>query len=202
MKKLLLTLLFLLSVVIGNAQTPYAIWTEENSTMTFLVSTDKYEPGDTYNGQIITNVWYGSLNNSGSLVQVSVSTVTDKLTKVVFAKNFAQAEFTSTAYWFLNCKKLSSIEGLKYLNTTKVTDMHGMFYNCSNLMSLDLSGWDTSNVTNMCTLFFCCSSLTSVDVSGWDTSNVTGMTSMFIRCTSLTSLDVSGWDTSNVTDMH
>ena len=83
-----------------------------------------------------------------------------------------------------------------------VTDMSRMFFRCSSLTSLNLSGWDTSGATNMNHMFFGCSSLTSLDLSGWDTSRVKNMSDMFYRCSSLTSLNLSGWDTSNVTDME
>ena len=90
----------------------------------------------------------------------------------------------------------------KDVDTSKVTDMHEMFYNCSVLISLDVSKFDTSKVTNMDRMFYGCWALTSLDVSKFDTSNVTTMNSMFYNCRSLTSLDLSGWDTSNVNNMY
>ena len=39
-----------------------------------------------------------------------------------------------------------------------------MFYGCSSLASLDLSGWDTSNVTSMSWMFYGCSSLREVSL--------------------------------------
>ena len=87
------------------------------------------------------------------------------------------------------------------LNTSNVTTMESMFYKCSSLTSLDLSGFDTSNVTNMGSMFRECKNLTSLDLSGWNTGNVTSIHTMFRDCSSLTSLDLSGFDTSNVTNM-
>ena len=72
----------------------------------------------------------------------------------------------------------------------------------SYLTKIDLSGWDTSNVTDMSGMFKDCSSLTNLDVSGFDTSKVTGMSSMFQNCHSLTSLDVSSFDTSKVNSYY
>ena len=80
-------------------------------------------------------------------------------------------------------------------------DLPFMFYRCSSLTSLDLSGLDTSGVTNMSEMFYRCSSLASLDLSGLDTSGVTNMSEMFYRCSSLASLDLSGLDTSGVTNM-
>ena len=45
------------------------------------------------------------------------------------------------------------IKELKYINTSNITDMRYMFYNCSSLTSLDVSNFDTSNVTNMDSMF-------------------------------------------------
>ena len=103
--------------------------------------------------------------------------------------------------FFYNLQKLTSIENLTMLDTSKVTDMSYMFAYCKALTSLNVSGFNTSNVTNMYWMFAVCSNLTSLDVSGFDTSNVTDMSYMFSRCSNLTSLDVSGFDTSKVTDM-
>ena len=101
---------------------------------------------------------------------------------------------------FYNCSNLTSLD-LSGFNTEEVTSMISMFYNCSNLTSLDLSGFKTDNVTDMFFMFWGCSGLTSLDVSGFNTVNVTIMSSMFNGCSGLTSLDVSGFNTENVTAM-
>ena len=90
---------------------------------------------------------------------------------------------------------------LANLDTSRVTDMYGMFYGCSSLISLDVSHFDTSQVTNMGYMFYCCSSFTSLDVSNFDTNKATNMGYMFAGCKSLTSLDVSNFDTGKVTNM-
>ena len=102
---------------------------------------------------------------------------------------------------FHDCSNLTTITGIEYLDTSNVTNMGYMFYNCSSLTSLDVSNFDTSNVTNAIYMFNDCSGLTSLDVTSFDTSNITDMTGIFSGCSSLTSLDVSGFDTSNATDM-
>ena len=88
------------------------------------------------------------------------------------------------------------------IDTSNVTDMQSMFYNCSNLTFLDLSNFNTSKVTNMQSMFYNCSNLTSLDLSNFNTSNVTDMQSMFYNCKNLTSLDLSNFNTSKVTNMQ
>ena len=107
---------------------------------------------------------------------------------------------TDMGYMFYGCSALTSL-GLSGLDTSKVTEMGGMFRGCSGLTSLGLSGLDTSSVTYMNSMFNGCSGLTSLDVSGLDTSCVTNMGGMFYGCSGLTSLDVSDWNTSKVTEL-
>ena len=87
------------------------------------------------------------------------------------------------------------------LVTNKINNLNGMFKDCRNLKSIDVSGFDTSNVNEMRLVFSGCESLTSLDVSGFDTSKVNNMQSMFYGCSSLSSLDLSGFDTSKVFNM-
>ena len=83
-----------------------------------------------------------------------------------------------------------------------VTDMTDMFSDCHNLISLDLSNFNTSNVTIMNGMFAWCCNLTSINLSNFDTSKVIEMPNMFDGCSKLTTLDLSNFDTSNVKDMY
>ena len=79
----------------------------------------------------------------------------------------------------------SNIDGLiNYDDTSNVTDMQSMFYNCRSLTTIPL--FDTSNVTNMLDMFHNCYSLTTIPL--FDTSNVTDMQGMFYNCRSLTTI--------------
>ena len=102
---------------------------------------------------------------------------------------------------FADCSNLATLDVSSW-DTSAVTDMNRMFYRCSSLTTLDVSKWDTSAVTDMSSMFYNCSSLTTLDTSNWDTSKVTGMGSMFHNCGKLTTLDVSKWNTSAVKDMQ
>ena len=101
---------------------------------------------------------------------------------------------------FRECSNLTTLD-LSGFDTSNVVDMSQMFYGCSSLTTLDLSGFDTLNVVDMSQMFYGCSSLTTLDLSGFDTSNVVDMSQMFYGCSGLTTLDVTGWNTSNVTSM-
>ncbi|NUG39026.1 BspA family leucine-rich repeat surface protein [Lactobacillus mellis] len=102
---------------------------------------------------------------------------------------------------FSHLRNLKTIKGLENLDTSQVTDMSSMFYDCWDLTTLDLSHFDTSQVTNMDIMFELCNNLTTLDVSHFDTSQVTNMSGIFAECQNLTNLDVSHFDTSQVTNM-
>ena len=125
----------------------------------------------------------------------------EEITELIIDPSLATYKPSYLNEFFIDLKNLKSIKGLVNLNTQNVARMSWMFYNCSSLTSLDLSGFNTQNVTNMDRMFYGCSSLTSLDLSGFNTQNVTDMNSMFFGCSSLTSLDLSGFNTQNVTDM-
>ena len=125
----------------------------------------------------------------------------NNIQKVIFDPSFANARPTNCYSWFFGCKDLTTIEGIGYLNTEKVTSMRAMFSGCSSLTSLDVSNFKTQNVTSMRAMFSRCNSLTSIDVSKFNTQNVTSMRVMFVGCNNLTSLNLSNFNTQNVEDM-
>ncbi len=180
--------------VIVKKAPPYVVFNSSNSTMTF------YNDGQltTHNGnsETVYNLnegddwpeWYDDIN--------------DDVTTVVFDPSFASARPTSTYCWFFEMYSLTDIVGIEYLNTSEVTNMHSMFNECSELTSLDVSGFDTRKVTDMGWMFYNCSGLTSLDVSGWNTQNVTEMGGIFEYCSGLTSIDVTHFNTANATDMN
>ena len=99
---------------------------------------------------------------------------------------------------FAGCK------ALKYLDcdTSHVTSLAYAFYQCTDLVELDLSMWDTSNVTSLYYTFHSCSSLTKLLIGNWNTKNVTTLRSTFYGCIALENIPVESWDTSNVRSMY
>ena len=174
------------------AQTMYTVFDTETGTLTFKYDSSKPETSAT---QRVYEVG----------VQAKIPTWIEhhggSITKVVFDESFKNASPKTCYGWFYDCKQLTEIEHLDYLNTENVTSMWYMFRNCSSLTSLDVSKFDTQKVIYMSQMFFKCSSLTSLDVSNFNTQNVSHMGSMFTGCSSLTSLDVSNFNTQNVTNM-
>ena len=115
-----------------------------------------------------------------------------KIKKVVFDASFANARPTSCNVWFFNCSNLTTIEGIEYLNTAKVTNMESMFDYCESLKSLDLTKFNTEKVTNMQGMFLLCHALTTIYASDkFVTDQVTYGNNMFYGCEKLNGYDGS-----------
>ena len=181
----------------GNREA-YVVKSDDGKTLTFYYDTQKAtRPGDkwginetqTDNG-ITLPAWSGTNSNPNTTT-----------TQAVIDPSFKDFRPKTTAKWFYYFNTLEQITGIEHLNTSEVTEMIYMFYNCSSLTQLDVTKFDTKNVTDMNGMFAGCSSLTQLDVTKFDTKNVTYMSWMFAGCSSLTQLDVTKFDTKNVTEM-
>ena len=151
------------------------------------------------NGTVLT--YYYDENFTGDLVAIGEIPYSqrEKLTTVVFDASFANfTSITSTRSWFYGCSNLTTITGIENLKTDNVTDMSYMFYNCSSLTSLDLSGFKTDNVTSMSDMFSYCRSLTTIYVgNGWSTEKVTWGDYMFSGCRKLVGGEGTAYDNSH-----
>ena len=108
------------------------------------------------------------------------------ITTVVFDDSFKNARPTMCYGWFWGCTSLTAINGIENLNTEDVTNMQLMFYSCSSLTTLDLSGFNTANVKDMSCMFQGCSQLTTIYASSnFTISAGTSSLHMFLECTSL-----------------
>ena len=201
----------------------------------------------------LMNEWNSNLENTGmfgacryledisALENWNVSNVTDMhymfyATKItnIDALSTGQREGKSYVSWdvsnvtnmgsmFFQSSLLEDIDGVLYWNTSKVTDMSGLFgrTKITNIDALstgqregkDYVSWDVSKVTDMRVMFQEDGSL--IDISGasnWDTSNVTNMAAMFERTkiNNIDSLatgqregkDYVSWNISRVTNMN
>ena len=203
----------------------YAV--HEGTTLTFYCDNKK----NTRNGVIYTNLephnyvdYYGmegiietygmewheanhDPNMGGSMMEGEFD---DYFHEIVFDPSFAAARPTTTAYWFNGFTGVTSITGLEYLNTSEVTDMSHMFYQCgcdpyymnedNHLTTLDLSSFDTSKVTDMTNMFSGCTYIETILVSdSWTTDAVTRSNQMLWGCYALVGGDGTTYD-SDYTD--
>ena len=139
-----------------------------------------------WGGQKIREAWYeGRRVFSGKPVEVMPPT-----SGGYDAQDWLQAKLTEYGE---NYRTVTEIPF--EIDTSRVTDMGGMFENCSSLTTVP--DMHTSQVTTMVYMFRGCSSLTTVPPM--DTSRVTTMFAMFSGCSSLTT--VPDMHTSQVTRM-
>ncbi len=164
---------------------PYAVY--NNGTLTFYYDGNRNAKTGTKYSMNAPGKAPGWLDNKESV------------TKVVFHSSFADARPVSTTSWFYGMQNLTTITGINYLNTSEVTNMYCMFYKCSQLTSLDLSGFNTSKVTSTRSMFRSCSQLKSIYISNsWSTANVTNSETMFTGCTNLMGGGGTTYDASHI----
>ena len=174
-----------------------AIWTADTKTLTFYYG---FPVGDYFDGQVVTQKWQGDeVLKTSSVFPVWKNTVSGKVTTVAFDPSFVNARPTSMKAWFIHCANLNEIRGMKYLNTSEVTNMEDAFSGCTSLKEVDLSNFNTSKVTTMSHMFYN-SGFEKLDVSKFNTAKVTNMMYMFNSCKNIKSLDLSKFNTTCVTN--
>ncbi len=100
------------------------------------------------------------------------------------------------------CSNIVSID-MTGFDTSGVTGMKQLFKNNTNLETIILpETFVTTSVTDMSEMFAGCSSLETLDCSKFNTSSVTTMSQMFKDCSSLTTLNVSSFDTTHLNSIY
>ena len=85
---------------------------------------------------------------------------------------------------FYDCKNMLSID-LSNFNTDKVTNMEGTVYGCSNLKEIEgLKYLISNNVINMQIMFYECNNLISINLSKFHTDkvNIPSFTTVWREC--------------------
>jgi surface protein len=129
------------------------------------------------------------------------ATIRDELARLVLEGNLREisqwdvSEVTDMSN-LLKGLNLSGVDFRKW-NTLKVTNMRGMFSECTSIPSLT---FDVSNVTDMRGMFEGCTDFDK-NVWGWNVSNVQDMSYMFSGCI-VFNKGLASWNVSNVTQME
>ena len=114
--------------------------------------------------------------------------------------NFDSSIAYNISYMFYNCQNMINLN-INFENT-RIKNMKAVFQNCKSFVDLDLSNFYTSNVEIMIDMFKGCSNLKYLNIKNFDTSKVTDMESMFDGCSNLISLDLNNFNTKNVQYMN
>ena len=102
------------------------------------------------------------------------------------------SNIASLANFVSGNQKLKHIYGLADMDTSCVTNANSMFTNNSSLDNInDIEGWTIAlKGSGLNAAFQSCTQLTSIDLSGWDLSQLTSIQSCFSSCSSLQSVDL------------
>ena len=187
--KLFALLAFLFSVQISFAQKPYCLYDSEKGEVTLGYGINLPE------GAEEINVTSGHMFDGTSIPSRGCY----GLYKITIESSFADFSPNTCSYWFAHLKDLKEIENIQYINTSAVTDMNGMFYDCNDIISLDLSSFVTNNVTDMDNMFLGCNSLKTLDLSSFTTNKLEQIGGMFAECYRLKTIYVSAnWNLSSL----
>jgi surface protein len=93
---------------------------------------------------------------------------------------------------------IANDEDLTVVCTTRVTDMHFMFFD-NEVFNQPIDNWDVSNVTDMSNMFE--TAIFNQPIGNWDVSSVTNMSGMFSENISFNQ-DLSNWSVGNVTECY
>ena len=133
---------------------------------------------------------------------------------IVGTQNVLNTDFTyAPAEAFINDTKveivskysinvISTNDIIKLSWNQNIDDCSFMFHRLNNIISVDLSDFESSSVTNMEGMFSHCLYLKYINFSDFTTSEVTNMKSMFEDCENLESLDLSHFKTNKVEFMN
>lgn len=100
---------------------------------------------------------------------------------------------------FSNCQSLAFLD-VNNWDMISGYSLNNMFA-YSGITDIDLSKWDTSNISNLSNLFFNCTKLKQIDLHTWNTKSVSTCYWLFRGCSSLEFINIDGWNTCNVYDM-
>lgn len=111
----------------------------------------------------------------------------DLITKSVKFTNI-QAPLLSNLKYLLNENKVMTTVELD-ITSTSLEDLEGMLANCRTITLVDLGTFDTSNVTAVTSMFYNCNNLVTIKVDSniWDVSSFN--VEMFYNCNSLVGAD-------------
>ena len=140
---------------IDSIRQPFAVFDE--GTLTFYYENSEW-------AQIVSSETFEYYDlNTGTTSPEWLEKATS-ITKVVFKENFKYARPTTCYAWFNGMTKLASITGMKYLNTSEVTNMTNMFQNCKKLTALDISGFTLKSGTTSTNMMKNCTALKKLTI--------------------------------------
>jgi len=104
------------------------------------------------------------------------------------------------SYMFFNCPNIIKIDLSNFI-TSNVTNMNHMFGRCYNVKEIELNNFHTDEVIDMSYMFSKCKNLLYIDLSNFETDKVRNMSCMFNECLVITNIYIYFFNTEKVTNM-
>lgn len=114
-------------------------------------------------------------------------------------QNVDTSNITSMEEMFYNCSRLKTLA--PKFNVSNVTTMKAFCSYVNSATSIDCSSFGTSVVTTCYQMFYQCSNVISIDLRNFTTPNLTDCSNMFYGCSKMTDLRIDNLITDNVTTM-
>ena len=176
----------------------FAVYSDDDKSLRFYKRTVVPAVGSTFEGRTVTQTYRDvenltianhAVDGHGLAFEgVPWASVASSVERVEFVDEIAPQTLMG---FFSNMSSLTT-DGvsLKNLDTTKAANASGMFYGCSSLTSLDLSGLDFSSYQIVNSMLNGCSSLVSVTLPR-DLHSAKNLGHMFYGCAKLQNVDLS-----------
>ena len=107
-------------------------------------------------------------NSNGNVWQQKKSKNISSIKKFVVDKSYYSYTPTSVNRFFYGMYNLETVDGLQYMDVSKISDFNCMFQGCEKLWLIrGMEHWSPKGVTNMNTMFGDCKSLYWVDLTAF-----------------------------------
>ena len=185
---------------------PKATWWKSETTDPSAIS--RIVIANSFTGGKYTERWNADIDNAGALevyVNGNIAYIVNNQNKKP-SNAFMLSDNASGM--FADFTNLTTIDGLKLVNTVNVSNMsnffgkweEGVFKGCTKLTSVkDIEQWNMANV-QYADYMFAGTAITSLTLSQWQVPNINSAEGMFYG-TKLTALDINGWDLSSAANL-
>ena len=188
----------------SNEPTQFAVYSDDDKSLKFYNRIDVPSVGDTFNGENVTAVYTGLGDYSYGTSEGHNGTPTTPWAsyrkQIRYVDIVDRIKPSGISFWFQQCEAITDFRHLDNIDTSDLTRMDHVFFDCASLESIDCSSWNVSNVICFDQVFGTCHKLKTVNISGWDTSKAGTFYYMFYFDASLET--VSGFDGLNLSSCH
>ena len=150
-----------------------------------------------YKNDVIVNI--KSPNNDKNKV-VGLNKFNPKVIGIYTVEIKFPRPIKNCGYMFYNCYNIINVD-LKKFDFSEITNMNDMFSGCTNLRHIEFSDENIEKVKDISYMFSHCINLEEIDLSKFNTKNVTSMAGMFQHCENIKEINLQNFHTNEVTQL-